>query len=116
MNLDPQPLAVRQDAAGSVEIRLAVPATLPCFADHFPDHPMLPGVLQVGWAVRLAQQHFGIAAPLHEARQLKFQHPIQPDVALTLTLSRSGEHDVAFRYATPERLCSAGRLGFAAGA
>ncbi|WP_051362211.1 ApeI family dehydratase [Solimonas soli] len=113
MNLDPQALAVRQPSADLVEIDLAVPAALPCFADHFPQQPMLPGVLQLGWAVRLAQRHFGIAGAMRQATQLKFQHPITPDVALTLRLSRGGD-EVAFAYATPTHACSSGKLAFAA--
>src|SRR3546814_9210131 len=84
MNLDPRTLAVERTADDEVRIRLAVPAQLPCFADHFPGAPMLPGVLQLGWAVRLAQQQFGIELPLQQVAQLKFQHPILPD--------RSEEH------------------------
>jgi len=113
MNLDPQALAVRQLSADAVEVDLAVPASLPCFADHFPSYPMLPGVLQLGWAVQLAQRHFGIEAPMRQVGQLKFQHPIRPDTALTLRLTRSGD-EVAFSYATPAQACSAGRLAFAA--
>ncbi|WP_051278017.1 ApeI family dehydratase [Solimonas flava] len=113
MNLDPQPLAVRPDGDDAIEIQLAVPAALPCFADHFPSYPMLPGVLQLGWAVRLAQQHFGLAGPMQEVAQLKFQHPIRPDSALTLRLVRSGAREIAFSYRSADRACSAGRLSFA---
>lgn len=112
MNLDPLPLAI---VAGDdhIEIRLDVPPELPCFADHFAGAPMLPGVLQLGWAVRFAQQQYGIHAPLTQVQHLKFQHPITPGSALTLHLQRSGERDIRFRYATPDHACSSGRLNFA---
>ena len=112
MNLDPLPLAVTA-ADDGIEIRLDVPASLPCFADHFAGAPMLPGVLQLGWAVRLAQQQFGIAAPLRQVQHLKFQHPIAPGVALSLHLRREGAQDIGFRYSTPQQACSSGRLHFA---
>lgn len=113
MNLDPQTLAIEQTANDEIRIRLAVPAQLPFFADHFPGSPMLPGVLQLGWAVRLAQQQFGIEQPLQQVAQLKFQHPILPDRELWLRLRRSAAQQVSFHYDTAAQACSSGRLQFA---
>jgi 3-hydroxyacyl-[acyl-carrier-protein] dehydratase len=113
LNLDPQILAVRPLADGAMTIRLDVPPQLPCFADHFAGAPMLPGVLQLGWAVRLAQQQFGIDTPLLQVSQLKFQHPIAPGSELSLQLRRGGARDVEFHYRTATRDCSSGRLSFA---
>ncbi|MGH8444954.1 MAG: hydroxymyristoyl-ACP dehydratase [Solimonas sp.] len=116
MNLDPQPLAIQVADENTVDIRLAVPAALPCFADHFPRGPMLPGVLQLGWAVHFARRQFGIDLPFRQAAQLKFQHPILPDSELTLRLTRGAGGDIAFRYSLPARTCSSGKLAFAAAA
>lgn len=112
MNLDPHTLAVER-TDDEIRIRLAVPAQLPCFADHFPGAPMLPGVLQLGWAVRLAQQQFGIERPLQQVAQLKFQHPILPGRELWLRLRRSAPLQVSFHYDTTAQACSSGRLHFA---
>lgn len=113
MNLEPQTLAVQATADGEWVVRLDVPPQLPCFADHFEGAPMLPGVLQLGWAVSLAQRQFGISAPLLQVTQLKFQHPIMPGSELSLQLRRSNGGDIEFRYRTPAHDCSSGRLSFA---
>lgn len=109
--LAPQPLAVAVDGE-TVVIRLAVPASLPFFVDHFARYPMLPGVLQLGWAVQLAQRHFGIAEPFAAVTQLKFQHPITPEAELSLQLRPERGGRIAFAYAVPSGPCSAGRLAF----
>ena len=112
----PQVLSVARPNDSSLVIRLAVPASLPCFADHFAAFPMLPGVLQLGWAVQLAQQYLVRAAPFSAVTQLKFQQPIEPDADLSLQLQHEPDGRVSFRYSTPAGLCSAGRLSFGASA
>ena len=95
-----------------LELELHVPASLPYFPHHFPDHGMLPGVVQLGWAILFAARHLGFDGPMRKVTNLKFLHPIQPGTDLTLSLERVGERDVAFSYSTPRRQCSSGRLKF----
>lgn len=113
MNLDPQLLAVQQTADDEVQLRLDVPPLLACFADHFPGEPLLPGVVQLGWAVQLAGQQFGIGTPLSQVVQLKFQRPVRPGCELVLHLKRRSTLEIAFRYADSQRDCASGRLQFA---
>lgn len=113
MNLDPRLLSVHRTEENEVRLRLDVPPQLVCFADHFPGEPLLPGVVQLGWAVQLAQQQFGIGTPLHQVVQLKFQSPIRPGCELALHLQRRSPFEIVFRYAHPQRDCASGRLQFA---
>lgn len=110
MLLEVEPRAVRR-TGDEVEIDLHVPRDLAYFPDHFPEQPMLPGVVQTGWAVRHAERLFGLSQ-LQRLTGLKFLHPILPGVELRLTLVRKGS-DVSFSYANAERECSSGRLRFA---
>jgi 3-hydroxymyristoyl/3-hydroxydecanoyl-(acyl carrier protein) dehydratase len=115
--IEPQPLAVRRAPQGadgtSVELDLLLSPDLPYFPDHFPGHPMLPGVVQLGWALHFAAREFGIDVPFRRLNQLKYQHPLQPGHTTTLRLERLGPQEVAFSYRVEARPCSSGRLLYA---
>lgn len=59
----------------------------PAFAGHFPDQPILPGVLQVDWAIRQGEAVFGPLGTFSRIAQLKFMHLIQPGDAVDLVLA-----------------------------
>jgi 3-hydroxyacyl-[acyl-carrier-protein] dehydratase len=113
MLVKPEVLHRSRPGDGVAELTLAIAASLPYFRDHFPGQPMLPGVVQLGWAVRCAQDEFGIDAPVRRIGPLKFQHPIGPGDAVTLRLERQDAHTVAFTYDSPRGPYSNGRLAFA---
>jgi len=68
------------------------PPDLPCFAGHFPGQPLLPGVLQLHWAVRLAE-HFWprqlACTKFAGLSRVKFKAPIEPGAVLEVQLNRS---------------------------
>ncbi len=81
--------------ANTARALLFVPPELPCFRGHFPNRPILPGVLQLDWAVELADalwpkqtraDHFAGLA------RLKFKAPVEPGamLAIRLTLAPGG--------------------------
>lgn len=110
MLIEPPPLAVRR-GPDTVELEFELAADFAYFPDHFPGQPMLPGVVQFGWALRHAVHEFGIAGPFRRLAQVKFLHPIQPGHRLTLRLQRLSAGEVAFSYRT-QHPCSTGRLLF----
>lgn len=67
-------------------LRLALPLDLACFAEHFPEAPVLPGVLQIGWALALAVPRLGTPATCRNIDQLKFQRLMRPGDEVELTL------------------------------
>jgi 3-hydroxymyristoyl/3-hydroxydecanoyl-(acyl carrier protein) dehydratase len=85
---------------------LALAPGLPAFQGHFPGSPILPGVVQVDWAMRLGEAAFGPLEPFRGLDHLKFLAPIRPLQSLELTLElRPGR--LAFRYQCgPERMAS----------
>ena len=99
--------------AGGVELNLRIPADLDCLPDHFPRFPMVPGVVQLDWAIGFGRQHLGVSGEFRGIAGLKFQHPLLPRAAVTLALSASGD-ELKFSYRTRERTCSSGRVQFAA--
>lgn len=113
MLVEPTPLAVRR-AGNLVELNLAITPDLEYFPDHFPRYPMLPGVVQLGWAVRAAQREFDVGASLRRVAALKFMQPIRPIGAVTLQLEQLGAQEAAFSYRDGDTVLSSGRLQFSA--
>ncbi len=90
------------------------PSDFSCFEGHFPDAPVLPGVAQVHWAIRIARQIFDLPAFFCAMRALKFYHVIRPDSMTTLTLYYDTEKEsLTFSYFAAGRTLSGGRICFA---
>ncbi len=71
---------------------LWVPPDLPCFAGHFPDQPILPGVMQLEWAVQLASILWPQQAAANRFAgtvRVKFKAPVLPNGVLSLTLHKT---------------------------
>lgn len=93
---------------------------LPCFAGHFPGQPLLPGVVQLEWAMGLAQRLW----PDHCQAQnfaglarLKFKAPVEPGAILAMQLSRAStrsagptETGVSLEIKTPTQTSTSARL------
>ena len=61
-------------------------ANLACFEGHFDEHPVLPGVVQIDWAVRFTEQFLQQPLIFLGMRNIKFMHIIKPNVPLNLCL------------------------------
>lgn len=110
----PLPVIRSRDVAGdTARFGLGVAADGPWFDGHFPGWPILPGAVQLGWAVALARECFGFAGPPTDIRRLKFRHPIAPGDRLMLELTRGGDR-VGFVLRKGKVTCSSGSLVFAA--
>ncbi len=64
-----------------------VPVDLTFFEGHFPGHPVLPGVVALGWMLAAAERF--LARPLEavELLNVKFQVVILPGAELELTVT-----------------------------
>lgn len=108
----PEILDERRDG-DRVVLELYVPAELAYFEGHFPGLPVLPGIVQVDWAVKLARGRVEPAGAFRSADNLRFQAIVPPGVPLTLTLElKDGGTRLAFAYASRGRKCSSGILVF----
>lgn len=96
----------------ALQFELEISEDLSWFTGHFPGLPVLPGVVQLRWAVELAQQHFGIETGPQEVLRLKFKSVVVPPRNIVLTLSRSGDAEAAFEYTGPGEVYSKGKLKF----
>lgn len=91
--------------------RLRIDKDLPYFNGHFNEQPVLPGVTQLDWAIRLGCQHFGYPSHTAVLEVLKFQHLILPgsEVDLTIILD-SKKHKLSFTYSDQETRFASGRI------
>jgi 3-hydroxymyristoyl/3-hydroxydecanoyl-(acyl carrier protein) dehydratase len=69
-----------------------VPLDHPAFAGHFPDTPILPGVVLLDVALQIIADTSGIALDLCEISSVKFLSPASPGDELLIqhTVSASG--------------------------
>lgn len=92
---------------------LQVEAEHPAFEGHFPGQPILSGLIQVDWAIRLGCAAFGIRGNFQRLDHLKFQSPIRPAEPVELDLSwDSAIGHLDFRYTGQECLKSSGVVVF----
>ncbi|MFL9931932.1 AMP-binding protein [Paraburkholderia sp. RL18-103-BIB-C] len=93
----------------TLHYELRVPRTLAHFAGHFPGLPILPGVVQLDWAIRLAADHVPAVRAVASIDRLKFMVPVLPGAMLKLTLAHdAARRRVQFAYRMDGRECAAG--------
>jgi len=106
---------VPDPAGGALDCRLRVPYDMAIFRGHFPSAPIVPGVMQVGWAVELARAHGLADGPLTGIGATKFRRVLRPGMCLDARLERDARSgQVHFRYTCGETMVSTGRLLFGA--
>lgn len=112
MKLMPEILEESRDDE-TISFRIRVPPDLEHFAGHFPELPILPGIVQLDWAVRLARRHIPELTGSRETSNLKFQALVHPGAELTLRLNYDEERNTLnFSFREDERTCSSGRIRF----
>ena len=83
------------------------------FQGHFPGYPILPGVVQLRWAVELSQKNYDLRSGPREIMRLKFKSIIVPPIVVELTLKQLGPAETQFGYTGNGQEYSQGRLIFA---
>jgi len=90
---------------------LRVPPTLAHFSGHFPSLPILPGIVQVDWAIRLASEHVAGMRDVVSVERLKFMVPVLPGAVLDLQLvHKAARRRMQFVYRLNGRDCASGAL------
>ncbi|MDR2625894.1 MAG: AMP-binding protein [Zoogloeaceae bacterium] len=102
------------EAMSKVRLQLRCMPDLVWFDGHFPNLPVLPGVVQIDWVAHFAHLHFGLdpqSAPITRMTGLKFQRLIRPNDTPCLDLIwRPEKREIEFAYTLKEAPCSRGTL------
>ena len=94
---------------------LVLDPELLAFQGHFPGNPILPGVVQVDWAIRLGLRAFGPLGGFQGITHLKFMDLIRPGETVELRLSLDpGRAKLRFAFAGASGRKSSGVVLFAA--
>ncbi|MBU2885710.1 hypothetical protein KO507_08045 [Gilvimarinus agarilyticus] len=107
----PPEIQVLDQGDNSIELGIELREDLPCFAGHFTDLPVLAGVVQIGWALQLAERFFACRFDCRGQVSNKFQQLVRPPVSLMLSLQyRPEAQQLKFRYRNALGDCSRGVL------
>ena len=99
----PFPGELRAKAGDPGTFTLQVEENHPAFEGHFPNEPILSGLIQVDWAIRLGREVFACPGTFQGLEHLKFQAPIRPEEPLELDLTwDGGAGHLSFRYSGRE--------------
>lgn len=107
----PEVVRLEQPAPGSVTLLLRVDPAINVFAGHFDVAPILPGIVQLHWALAFCAEYLQPVKPADVAHidALKFQQVIQPGAELTLTLDLATDH-LSFRFTSVRGNHSSGKV------
>jgi len=99
------------ETEGEWSLQLAVPPDLAYFSGHFPRAPVLPGVVQVEWALKLGQQLMNLPEKFAGMEVLKFQQLVRPGDEVQLHLRFDPVRSkLYFAYRNETATCSSGRI------
>lgn len=95
---------------GRCERTARVPVGLGCTDGHFPGLPIVPGFVQVGWAIDAARPLTGASMP-RRIEALKFKELLRPGETIVLVVERA-TGGVRFSLERAGVTVSSGRLVF----
>jgi acyl-CoA synthetase (AMP-forming)/AMP-acid ligase II len=94
-------------------LKAIVPEKLGYFEGHFPNYPLVPGIVQIKWVIDAVKDCWEIEPTFHRLEAIKFKRPLLPSQSFTLEitpLSTLPKKGVVFSYRDGETIFSSGRL------
>lgn len=106
--IEPEISATRPIQDG-VQIDLSVPHDLAYLEGHFPETPIVPGVVQIDWAIRLAARCLQLDIEAGTHFQVKYRRIFLPGRPVILTLHIKNGF-LRFDYADQGEMLSSGSI------
>jgi acyl-CoA synthetase (AMP-forming)/AMP-acid ligase II len=102
-----------QRDADAAMLRLPLEPDLVAFDGHFPQAKILPGVIQLDWAIHYGRAAFTMPPRFLRMDALKFQHVARPGDCLQLVLAwDAAKATLGFRYTSDHGVHASGRVVF----
>lgn len=99
--------------SGKYVVEFVVPHDLFYLEGHFPGKPILPGVVQIGWAIHYFKALFGDPGDFLRLEALKFRQVIQPGEKISLSMMWDAtKNKLTFKYTGRDCLHASGRIVF----
>ena len=100
------------EGADEAEAESMVAADHPALAGHFPDEPLVPGLVVLECVVAAAETAFDVRRPI-AIPSVKFLAPLRPGERFQILLSRSARTSIGFECRRQATILTRGRLIFA---
>ncbi len=110
VTMDEASLVSVADLDDGISLTLRLTEKLSYFQGHFPGQPILPGVVQSGWAVLYGHRYLGLPEHIQALEVLKYRKVIQPGDEITLNLQKKPSGKLVFQYTKGDDVLSSGRL------
>lgn len=111
MREHPEVAASRRPEPDRVELDLNMHGDIEYFVGHFPGAPIVPGVVQIKWAIDFGRGHLGASGDVLTMEVIKFRKVIRPETLVTLSLRFDESRGrLYFSYDSAEGPHSSGRL------
>jgi 3-hydroxymyristoyl/3-hydroxydecanoyl-(acyl carrier protein) dehydratase len=94
------------------EIIVTIGADHPSLAGHFPDHPVVPGVVMLGEIMNAIRKMAKVNIAFVGMPSAKFMSPLNPGEPLTISLEQQGDGATEFICTTGSRLIASGCLRY----
>ena len=94
----------------AIERAALVPWDLSCFPGHFPDHFIVPGVLQLDWALGLAEVLLGRVPEVQKIESLKLLMPLEPGARFRVRVESASPTLLEFRLWFEDVVFAKGRV------
>lgn len=92
--MKPHEIERHQAQPHQIQIDLYLDPTLFWFRGHFAVQPLLPGVAQIDWVMHYATTLLAPGWRFHSIQNVKFQAPLLPETAVTLTVLWQEERQI----------------------
>ena len=102
----------KADIDTGINLVLRVPAELSYFPGHFPEHPVLPGVVQIRWIEELARKYELVNGEFLRLEKLKFMRIISKDYEVNLELTVPKEKTLQFQFNSEHGIHASGKMIF----
>lgn len=105
----------RETMEQAARAELQVPADLPCLSGHFEAAPVVPGVVQIDWAMHYGRELLGLTGKFTSMEVIKFKQLLVPGESAVLELEfdpQKNKLKFCFRCDGDEREYSSGKLCF----